>query len=147
MKDMVCGKWRNGNEDLSDSFALRREVFVEEQGISEKLEFTGDDGVYMHLVVYEEDMPVATGRMRWIDHKTVAMGRICVKKNKRGQKFGDFLVRIMMEKAFQEGALTAVLDAQEQAVGFYERLGFIKGDRVEEPTGIPHFQMRADLIH
>ena len=142
---MVFGKWLQGNEDLSDCYALRQEVFVQEQEIDESLEITGDDGEYAHLVVYEDTIPVATGRMRWIGPKTVSIGRVCVKKSKRGQKLGDFLMRIMMEKAFQDGALEAVLDAQSYAVGFYERLGFVKGEAVEEPSGIPHFRMRADL--
>ena len=143
---MFCGLWKKGSEDLSDVYDLRREVFVQEQNIPEDLEFTGDDGEYNHLVIYENGVALATGRMSQVQDFKVHMGRICVRKDRRGERLGDFAVKIMKEKAFQDGALEAELDAQEHAVGFYEKLGFVKEHPVDEPSGIPHWHMKADLL-
>lgn len=146
MMRLIRGIWKKGTEDLSDIYELRREVFVEEQHIPENLEFVGDDEEYEHLIVYEDHEPVATGRMRFIDSETIRFGRICVRKEYRGMLLGDFAVKIMLEKAFQEGALEVVLDAQDGAVGFYKRLGFVQEEKVDEPSGILHWRMRADLL-
>lgn len=143
---MLCGVWKKAGEDLSDAFDLRREVFIEEQKISRQLEFTGDDQEYEHLIIYEDGQARATGRMKFTDSQTVHLGRICVQKQSRGSHLGEFLVKIMLEKAFQEGALTAELDAQEYAAGFYEKLGFVRIGPVNEPSGIPHCHMRAMLV-
>lgn len=143
---MLYGKWLQPEEDLTDAFELRREIFIKEQKISESLEFTGDDSEYKHLVIYEDGTAQATGRMKFTDPKTVHLGRICVRKQRRGAHLGEFLVKIMMEKAFQEGAFTAEIDAQEQAARFYEKLGFVRTGPVDEPSGIPHCSMQADLI-
>ena len=143
---MLYGKWLQPEEDLTDAFQLRREIFIEEQNIPEYLEFTGDDSEYKHLIIYEEGTSQATGRMRFTDAQTAHFGRICVRKQRRGAHLGEFLVKIMMEKAFQEGALIAEIDAQEQAARFYEKLGFVRTGPVDEPSGIPHCRMQADLI-
>ncbi len=143
---MLKGIWKSGSEDLSDAFDLRRHIFIEEQKVPVNLEFTGDDTEYEHLVIYDDGEAVATGRMCFVSPKRVHLGRICVKKEKRGQKIGDFLVRIMLEKAFQMGALEAELDAQEQAAPFYQKLGFVRVGPIDEPTGIPHCAMTADLL-
>ena len=46
---MICGKFFNGYvDDLSDCFAIRRSVFMEEQKISEAEEFDGIDETCGH---------------------------------------------------------------------------------------------------
>ena len=88
---MLKGIWKSGSEDLSDAFDLRRHIFIEEQKVPVNLEFTGDDTEYEHLVIYDDGEAVATGRMCFVSPKRVHLGRICVKKEKRGQKIGDFV--------------------------------------------------------
>ncbi|MCL2358020.1 MAG: hypothetical protein FWC70_12855, partial [Defluviitaleaceae bacterium] len=62
-KDMLSVKWFMGErEDLSEIYAIRREVFVDEQGVSEEEEFDDTDGSCAHLLMYDDGLPVATGR-------------------------------------------------------------------------------------
>ncbi|MBQ7063501.1 MAG: GNAT family N-acetyltransferase [Firmicutes bacterium] len=143
---MIEAIWKKGTDDLTDAFSLRREVFIGEQGIPEELEFEGDDVEYRHLVVYDDGEPAASGRMRFLTNEEAKIGRICVRKASRGKQIGYFLVKVMMEKAFDEGALTMVVDAQVQAEPFYRICGFKRVCEIEDPTGIPHCRMQADLI-
>lgn len=144
---MLQGKWLSGDDDLTDAFGLRRQIFVEEIGYDEKIEFDDHDDICIHLVVYENQEPVATGRMEWLsDFDTIHMGRICVRRDKRNQRIGDFLVRVMLDKAFRAGASTVEIFAKEEVTGFYQKLGFKDQGPVEEVTGTPHHKMTCQAL-
>lgn len=137
---MITTKWLNGNEDLTDSFYVRRKVFIDEQKIDESLEFNGtDDNAYI-LVVYEDDKPIGTGRII-IDNNEYLLGRIAVLKEERGKKIGDLVVRKLIKKSCEMGADKQYVHAQIRAKGFYETLGFnAYGNEYYEDT-IPHISM------
>ena len=60
---MITSAFIPGTEDLEETFAIRREVFVEEQGIGEDEEFDEFDTQALHLIVYVDEQPAATGRI------------------------------------------------------------------------------------
>ncbi len=58
------------DEDLRVAFAIRKEVFVKEQGVPLEDEFDQFDilnGLYEHILVHYNEQPVGTGRIRFID--------------------------------------------------------------------------------
>lgn len=118
-------KWFNGDNDLQDAFSIRIEVFCDEQGYSQDMEFDDLDRSARHIVAYEGDCAIATGRLYFADKDTVAFGRIAVRKAWRGRGIGADLVKEMLAEAQIKGAAKAVLDAQCRAIGFYETLGFV----------------------
>ena len=61
-------------EDLKDTRDLRRQVFVDELGISPELEDDGQDGACIHLVAYESGLPISTGRVM-ITNEDFILGR------------------------------------------------------------------------
>ena len=138
---MFSTKWFDGFEDLKDSFEIRREVFCKEQGISEELEFDGSDSEAVIVVVYEDNNPVATGRVIRIENE-MRLGRIAVKSEHRGKRYGDLVVRMLIRRCYDMGAEEQYVHAQVQAKGFYERLGFVPyGDEYME-DGILHISMK-----
>jgi predicted GNAT family N-acyltransferase len=119
--------------------AIRRAVFVEEQSVSPELELDAIDDACQHFLVRVDGEAVATARAR-----STAEGwkfeRVAVSKAHRGSAVGKALVRRMQAEA-PHGALVYV-HAQEGALGFWERLGFIAaGPRFFE-AGIAHRKMR-----
>ncbi len=63
-------------EELTAVFAIRRKCFIEEQNISENMEFDGSDFAATHLVGKIDGTPVATMRLRYFaDH--VRFERMC----------------------------------------------------------------------
>ena len=98
-------------EDLSEPFAIRREVFIEEQGVPEAEEYDVFDGQALHLMVYVDEKPAATGRI-WHDGSVFKIGRLAVKKEFRGQKIGDLALRVLIYKAFSSGAEELHISAQ-----------------------------------
>jgi predicted GNAT family N-acyltransferase len=140
---MIETTWLNGFEDLSDAFMIRQKVFVEEQNVPYEEEFDGTDEACMHLIVYDEGKPVATGRVLWDDGDFI-LGRIAVLKECRGKKYGDFLMRLLIRKAFESGGTRQIIHAQIAAKGFYEKLGFAQFGEPYMEVNIPHIDMARE---
>ncbi|MDR1209987.1 MAG: GNAT family N-acetyltransferase, partial [Clostridiales bacterium] len=113
----------------------------DEQGVPEDEEFDGTDADCMHLILYDGDTPVAAGRVLWDDGE-FRLGRVAVRKAFRGQGLGDFLMRLMIRKAFECGGETQYISAQTRAIGFYEKLGFESYGEEYGEAGIPHVRMK-----
>ncbi|WP_329115984.1 GNAT family N-acetyltransferase [Streptomyces sp. NBC_01465] len=135
------------SEDLEACFAVRREVFVAEQGVPEELEYDARDAGALHVLAVGADGPLGTGRLlTGIEEDGVgSLGRLAVLKAARGLGVGVALVRAI-EDAARERGLTAVdLHAQTHALGFYERLGYAAYGPEFPDAGIAHRAMRRPL--
>lgn len=140
---LIQGKILSYGNDLSEVFDIRRKVFIEEQHIPDEIEFDELDAEAMHVIVYEESgskKAVATGRIIY-DGEYCRIGRIAVLKEYRGKKYGDFTVRMLLNKAFTADIHEVTIDAQVKAIEFYHKIGFqdVGIDFME--AGIPHRKM------
>ncbi|MGW1022470.1 GNAT family N-acetyltransferase [Streptomyces sp. NPDC002577] len=145
-------------EDAADReacFAVRKEVFVVEQGVPQDLEYDAYDADAVHVLAVRDDgVPLGTGRLLYGeaaaaktggDPAVGSLGRLAVSKAARGLGVGVALVRAI-EDAARERGLTAVdLHAQTHALGFYERLGYAAYGAEFPDAGIPHRAMRRVL--
>lgn len=131
--------------DIATCRALRLEVFIEEQGVSEADEVDTLDDSAIHLLAYDADAPVGTARLL-VKGTTGKIGRVCVRAPARGTGLGAALIRAALEVLRgQPGVTLAALGAQSHATGFYEKLGFrVVGDAFID-AGIPHREMVLDL--
>ncbi|WP_330345549.1 GNAT family N-acetyltransferase [Streptomyces longwoodensis] len=145
-------------EDLADReacFALRKEVFVAEQGVPEEIEYDAYDAVAVHVLAVREDgLPLGTGRLlhggaalgkTGGDTSVGSLGRLAVSRAARGLGVGAALVRAIEEAARARGLAAVDLHAQTQALGFYERLGYVAYGPQFPDAGIPHRAMRRVL--
>lgn len=137
---MITTKWFDGTEALDDAYAIRREVFMQEQNVSEEDEMDGTDSGAVHLVVYDGGIAVATGRLLK-DNEKYVLGRVAVRKEHRGEGYGDLVMRMLVRKAFMMGASEQYIHAQISARGFYEKLGFVAYGEEYMEAGIPHIHM------
>jgi ElaA protein len=127
--------------DIAACRALRRRVFVEEQGVCEEREQDGRDGEAVHLLAVVAERPLGTARLL-IDGTTGKIGRVCVLPEARGAGIGAALIRAAVaEFAGMPGLTRAKLGAQLHALGFYERLGFTAVGPVYPDAGIDHRDM------
>lgn len=125
--------------DIAACRALRRVVFIEEQGVSEADEVDDLDPICLHLLAQTDGAPVGTARIL-IKEGIAKIGRVCVLKSHRGTGLGAGLIREAM--AVSKGkATTAKLGAQVHAIGFYENLGFTATGPVYDDAGIDHRDM------
>ena len=137
---MLMLKWFFGDRGLEDAYAIRREVFVQEQNVSETDEYDGTDGACVHLVAYENNAPVATGRIM-ITNGDYVIGRVAVIKTHRGQQLGRGIMQALINACCAMGSERQVLHAQTHARGFYEKLGFTPYGQEFDEAGIPHIAM------
>lgn len=131
--------WQTASEQLT---AIRRKVFVEEQGVPVEEEIDELDPSALHWIAYgPKNVAMATARML----PDGQIGRMAVLKEYRQRGVGSSLMRNMIRYAIREGMEQLFLSAQVHAVPFYEGFGFIaEGDSYMD-AGIPHRAMILNL--
>lgn len=128
-------------DDLATCHALRRVVFIEEQGVPEELEVDGRDGEALHLLARRDGRAVGCARLLVVGD-TVKVGRVCVLAEERGQGVGVALIKAAVEAARSvKGAVRVKLGSQAHAIGFYEKLGFVAEGPEYLDAGIVHRDM------
>ena len=116
---MITARWTMGTSNMQDARLIRTKVFIEEQGFSEQNEFDDIDEIALHVIIYKDDKPFATGRLYY--KQGYRIGRIAVLREERGTGLGDLTVRMLLFKAFEQEAEEVTVTAQLQAQGFYEK--------------------------
>ncbi len=140
---MVTSVFIPGTQDITEPLEIRREVFIEEQGWSEDDERDGCDEGALHLIIYSDEIPAATGRI-WHDGRAFRIGRLAVRKRFRGQMLGDLALRLLIYKAFNSGAERLNVHAQTHVVPLYKKFGFHESGVEFMEAGRPHITMTAD---
>ncbi|MBM3615034.1 MAG: GNAT family N-acetyltransferase [Alphaproteobacteria bacterium] len=131
--------------DIGTCRALRRTVFIEEQGVSEADEVDDKDDEAIHLLAWLNGRPVGSARLLVLGD-TGKIGRVCVLADQRGTGLGAALMRAAVERFRQvPGVKTVKLGAQTHALGFYERLGFNAHGPEFDDASIPHREMVLPL--
>lgn len=126
--------------DRGTCLAIRRRVFIDEQGVPESAELDGLDREAVSWIARLGDQPIGTARARILAGSAKAE-RVAVLPEYRRRGVGEALMLALERWAFEEGLGRVALNAQEAAVPFYKRLGYaIRGEPFEE-AGIPHRAM------
>lgn len=128
-------------EDEAKLHAIRHQVFVQEQGVDESIEWDGQDAKCVHVLAYRHNDVVGTGRLM----PNGKIGRMAVLKASRGLGIGALLLKALVDVGHHAGFLSLYLHAQAQAAGFYTKLGFnVDGESYQE-AGIEHVTMMLSL--
>lgn len=139
------------DDDLAAAMAIRRTVFIEEQGIPIAEEFDARDAEAEHLLVADDDgTPVATCRVFADDGDgdgTARLGRLAVLPRARRRGLASRMIAACEERARAAGATRMVLDAQLGAMPLYERSGYAaRGEDFDDGSGIMHRTMEKALV-
>lgn len=133
--------WYESGESYAPCAAVRKAVFVEEQGYTLEEEFDAYDEACPHVVLFEADEPIATGRLVMLPDGTAKLGRIAVLKAYRGRHLGAQIVKALLKRAESLGAKRAYVSAQSYAVPFYNKFGFREYGGEYLDGRIPHRDM------
>lgn len=127
------------SNDYQLALEVRKSVFVVEQGVPEDLEISDEkEGHYFIGLI--NDVVVATARYRVLD-KSIKVERVATLPEYRGRGMAKKLMEAIQEDIDNNFKFSVYLNAQETAVSFYLKLGWIiDGDEFEE-AGIKHFKM------
>jgi len=134
-------------DQLEDAFAIRKKVFVEEQHCPIEDEFDSFDDLTAdctHVLVYYNEKPVGTGRVRRVEEKA-KLERICLLEEYRKHGLGKDIIAMLEDRARKLGCEHAILHGQTHAEGFYKKLGYVTTSDVFEEDGIPHIKMEKSF--
>lgn len=137
---MIYAEIVHGLNGLKDQFRIRKEVFVVEQGIDENLELDGLDKECAHVLVFENNEAVGTGRVIDTDQGPL-IGKVAVLKEHRGKQYGDLIVRKLIDYCFRQGEKRVEVHSQLPIIAFYEGIGFTVTGEVFLENGIKHVCM------
>jgi predicted GNAT family N-acyltransferase len=125
------------------AFGIRREVFVEEQGVPAEAEYDQYEAAARHFLAYVAGEPAGTARWRFTE-KGVKLERFAVRKSCRGRQVGSALLRAVLDDVRQHPQYhdqPIYLHAQLTAMPLYTKFGFrTVGDRFVE-CNIEHYEM------
>ena len=127
---------RAAPHEIATCLAIRRAVFIDEQGVAETLEVDGLDADARHYLARLDGHAIATARVRMVSG-VAKVQRVAVLAHARGTGAGAAIMRFVMSD--MPGPFT--LGSQEAAVGFYERLGYRVTGEPFMDAGIPHRTM------
>ncbi len=131
--------WESARSEL---LAVRKAVFVVEQGVPEDLEIDEHDAVSVHFLARSgEGSPVGTARLL----SSGRIGRVAVLAEWRRSGVGRALMEAAIAAAQARGMERLVLHAQVHSIPFYESLGFVAHGETFEEAGIPHRHMARHL--
>ena len=117
-----------------DCKLIREKVFMNEQGF--KYEFDEKDDNATHAVIYDGDLPVATGRLITDDGSVFVIGKVAVMKEYRHKTVGSMLVQELEKEALKNYGSKIVIFAQQRAAEFYKTLGYNETSEKGENEGV-----------
>lgn len=128
--------------DYQDLRSVREPVFVVEQKVPIELEWDALDPVSQHVIARDtENRPIGTGRLT----PQGKIGRLAVVKEWRGRGVGEAMLVALIDMARAQRWPEVELYAQVDAIGFYEKYGFVAyGDEFLD-AGIRHRAMKLAL--
>jgi len=128
--------------DRAALMAVRRRVFIDEQGVPESLEWDDADARAIHLLAEtRQGQPVGTARLL----PDGQIGRMAVLPPFRRRGIGRALLQAALDAARQSGLTEVWLHAQTHALPFYRHAGFHPEGPEFTEAGIPHRRMRRSL--
>ena len=125
-------------KDKGKCFSIRRDVFVKEQNISEKIEFDDENFDATYFIAQYNNIFVGTARYRFTD-LGIKLERFAVLKSYRNLGIGKELVLYILNSIKDKKSI--YLHAQESVTNFYSRLGFKRIGSQFFEAEIPHQKM------
>ena len=125
--------------DFASIHRIRETVFIDEQRVPRELEFDDRDPLCHHVLVFDGDTPVGTGRLD-LDYGG-KVGRVAVVATHRRSGVGRAVMDRLHAIARERKHVKLWCNAQLTAVPFYERLGYVSSGPVFEEAGIDHVRM------
>ncbi|KAF0816821.1 MULTISPECIES: GNAT family N-acetyltransferase [unclassified Cytobacillus] len=134
----------SSEQEMQDAFSIRKQVFVGEQNVPLEEEIDQFEDEAVHFVLYNKGIPAGAGRFRTVDGNG-KVERICVLKEHRKSGSGKAIMDKIEELARKQGLPALKLNAQTQAIPFYEKLGYQVISEEFMDAGIPHRTMKKTI--
>ena len=122
---------------------IRKKVFCEEQNISKAIEFDNLDHLCEHFLIFKNQIPVATARVRKKENYIYKVERVAVLISQRRCKVGSFLIKKIISQYCKDNKDNSIiLHSQVSVENFYKNLNFNSYGNQFTEDGILHIAMR-----
>lgn len=145
MGSNVLVKLVDTREELTGAAAVRRRVFVEEQGVPLQEEYDAYDAVAVHAVALVDGQVIATGRLFTDEGGEAHIGRMAVDARWRRGGIGGRILEALEEEARRQKIRRIVLHAQTYVRQFYAAHGYAAEGPLFAEAGIEHIAMEKAL--
>ena len=125
-----------------DIIKIRTTVFMEEQEFKD--EFDETDNTCSHIVLYDNEKPVATCRY-FQEGENYHIGRVAIIKEYRGQHLGNKIMQVAENEILKEGGKQIEVSAQVRVSAFYKKLGYNQVGEVYFDEYCEHIRMVKEL--
>ena len=139
MTNFEYKKFLGLNDDI---IKIRTSVFIDEQGF--KNEFDETDKTCTHIVLYDNEKPIATCRY-FKEGENYHIGRVANIKEYRGQGVGNYIMQIAESEIKNEDGQKIEVSAQVRVSVFYEKLGYKKAGDIYYDEYCEHIRMLKEL--
>lgn len=132
---------RPGSQDYQQTLALREQVLRRPLGLRLSAADVADDRGDRHFALLDGSRVVACVAARGLEADVWKLRQMAVAADRQRQGLGARLMRgaLAVLRAPRPGRV--VLNARREAIGFYERLGFVCVGPPLLEIGIPHHAM------
>lgn len=131
--------------ELAGAAAVRRRVFVEEQGVPLEEEYDAYDAVATHAVAVIDGQVIGTGRLFKDESGEGHVGRMAVDQRWRRGGIGSRVLEALEQEARRQRIDRIVLHAQTYVRMFYEAHGYTAVGPIFMEAGIEHVAMKKAL--
>ena len=122
---------------------IRKKVFCEEQKISENIEFDNLDDICEHFLVFNNQIAIATARVRKKEDCVYKIERVAVLILYRKLKVGTLLIKQIIDQYQKiDKKNSIILHSQVSVENFYKNLNFISYGKEFNEDGILHIAMK-----
>jgi len=143
--DRISYKIATSDIESKEALELRKQVFVDEQCISEHLEIDGRDKEALHIVAKDGEKVIGTARVRFIAPGQAKIERIAIQKSFRGRGIGREIITFLTQELRNRQVKKVVLHAQYSAIPFYKLCNFEEVGLPFLEDGIKHIKMQKRL--
>jgi putative N-acetyltransferase (TIGR04045 family) len=147
----LCCQVVDSSADLRAHLAIRRAVFVAEQGVfvDSDADARDDDPATLHVLGLVDGVPAGTVRLFPLDPAAPEAGwqgdRLAVLPGHRASGLGGPLVRFAVATAAALGGRSMIAHIQPANRTFFRRLGWVQRGGPELYVGLPHLLMDIEL--
>ncbi len=110
--------------DWQKYYALRYEVLREPWKQPHGSEVLADEESAIHAMIVDENRVLAVARLHEAEKGIGQVRCVAVATNQQGKGLGKILMNYLEQEAIKKGMQDIILEARENAVSFYENLGY-----------------------
>ncbi|MFA0570555.1 GNAT family N-acetyltransferase [Vibrio gallaecicus] len=141
--EVIIGK---SDQIIEKAQAIRYQVFTVEQKIPNKLDFDGLDSSSEHVLVMNENQPVATARLTIDTDGSSVMARVAVLEAYRGHGIASVVVKALIGHATSQSVSSIEIHAHGYLRSYYEKFGFAFIKEVEVVGEHQLIEMRYQIV-